>query len=80
MTSTYYDENDIFQNIDGRFKLVYPKRVPKGTWIIKSRNYIIKYNILFAEIKDNKGKYKYQFTTFNNDSNIIVRNGKLICL
>ena len=79
LNSCYFDNNDTFQNINGRFQLVYSRKLPKGSWILKTRNYYIKYNLLFGELKNNKGKYKLQYIEITN-KNIMVNNGKFFYL
>ena len=61
-------------------KLVYSRKLPKGSWIRKTRNYYIKYNLLFGELKNNKGKYKYQVIEIKNFKNITVNNGEFFYL
>ena len=80
LNSCYFEQDDTFKNINGRFQLVYSRKLPKGSWIRKTRNYYIKYNLLFGELKNNKGKYKYQVIEIKNFKNITVNNGEFFYL
>lgn len=80
LNSCYFEQDDTFKNINGRFQLVYSRKLPKGSWILKTRNYYIKYNLLFGELKNNKGKYKYQVIEIKKFKNITVNNGEFFYL